>query len=29
MRLLLALVENVPIIGVDAQFDAYGVQRFW
>ena len=30
-RLLVAqaLAENVPIIGVDSQFDAYGVQRFW
>ena len=30
-RLLVAqaLVENVPIIGVDSQLDAYGVQRLW
>jgi PIN domain nuclease of toxin-antitoxin system len=30
-RLLIAqaLAENVPIISIDQQFDAYGVQRLW
>jgi PIN domain nuclease of toxin-antitoxin system len=30
-RLLIAqaLVEAIPIIGSDAQFDAYGVKRLW
>ena len=30
-RLLVAqaLIENIPIIGVDSQLDAYGVQRLW
>ena len=24
-----SLVENIPIIGIDAKFDAYGIRRFW
>lgn len=24
-----ALVENIPVVGVDAAFDAYGVTRLW
>ena len=30
-RLLIAqaLVENIPIISIDAVFDAYGVTRLW
>ncbi len=30
-RLLLAqaLVENIPIVGMDVAFDAYSVQRLW
>jgi PIN domain nuclease of toxin-antitoxin system len=30
-RLIIAqgLVENLPIVSVDTQFDAYGVQRLW
>ncbi|MBW4552725.1 MAG: type II toxin-antitoxin system VapC family toxin [Aphanocapsa sp. GSE-SYN-MK-11-07L] len=30
-RLLLAqaLVENIPIVGMDVVFDTYSVQRFW
>ena len=30
-RLLIAqaIIEGMPIVGVDAQFDAYGVTRLW
>lgn len=30
-RLLIAqsLAEGIPIVGIDAKFDAYGVQRLW
>ncbi len=29
MLIAQALVEGIPIISADAQFDAYGVQRLW
>lgn len=29
MLIAQALVENIPLLGADAQFDAYGINRAW